>query len=361
MAKSTPPSEAFKQNAEAALRDGKFEDVLKALIVKLSELGVFSAETAEEARRVNHPLSAAYLRPRSQEARDWAWDNLAARILELGSLLPPEAADGAFLADRAQVEVLLEKDRDIQVAKITKGVNREGVNEESEVGGGRGRGGQDSTEDTPAPYILQGDIFEGLGESQDFFRSVYNPQSVPLRPSASDLKTDHVPPKATGGTETPRTEEDTAVGDWNHYRAIEKQFFKDAIFGSPFLGDVDVHDVIDTPVLSKLVWAIENNPVNDVLWALTLTLAALDVPDAPTEKDTAQLMVSLTLAYDYATEHKDASIRRQAVDTLRLGLLRRVSLLPRDVWASDFLDNRQEVLRLIGDWAQERPNDADTA
>ncbi len=202
MAISTPQSEVFWQNAEAALEDGSFEDVLKVLIMKLSELSVFSAETAEEARRVNHPLSVAYIRPRSQEARDRAWDNLAARILELGSLLPPEVADGAFLADRVQMEVLLEMDRSFQAARIVEAVNREG------------------------------DIFEGLGQSQEFFRRVYNPQSVPARPSASNPETAGVLPKTTLQSETPRTEEDSAASDWDHYRAIEKQFYRDAIFGS---------------------------------------------------------------------------------------------------------------------------------
>lgn len=132
----------------------------------------------------------------------------------------------------------------------------------------------------------------------------------------------------------------------------EKTLFQDAAsaaaFGSPF--DATVVDCIDQNGLGKLLWASEHSTVTDILWALTLKATELGVPDPPTEQETVNLIVALTWAYSYLMEHDEKRIRRNAVETLLSRLARLVGLLPGDIWASDFLDDREDVLRLICDW-----------
>ncbi|MGI4790144.1 MAG: hypothetical protein ACRYFS_14990 [Janthinobacterium lividum] len=153
----------FGRNAQAALQSGTFEEVYKAIEVKLLELDVPGAETPDVADKVNHPLLMAYLHSQTQEARDRAWDSIAARIFYLGSLLPAEVADGAFLADRAQVEELLAKWRkfwaDRMLAMIEKDRN------------GQKRGGNEEDQEDADKGLqpFDGNLLEGLGENLDIF------------------------------------------------------------------------------------------------------------------------------------------------------------------------------------------------
>ena len=333
---------AFKHNTQTALQGGTFEEVLKALCIKLCELGVPDAEAPDEADKVNHPLKMAYIEARTLETRDLAWNNLSARILALGSLLPPEAADGAFLADRGQVEVLLEKWKDFWVERAwTK------INEERVAGSGRANEQDEDEDGDVSARPFESDIFEGLGKNPDFFRGLYSGGVPPPEQPVSG-------PSPRGGAPQPDASESSgrpAANGEVDKRAVERQFFEDALLGSPFHGEVDVHRDINTEATTKLLWAVRENPVNDVLWALTLKAAKVGVVNPPTEEETASLIVAMTWSFSYLMEHDDKSIRRDAVDTLRSQLVRLIGLLPQDLWSTDFLDHREDVLRLIGDRA----------
>ncbi len=342
MAETAPHSAAFRHNAQAALKDGTFEEVLSALVMKLQERGVFDEDAAEEARKNYSPLAGAFLRPRDQEARDRAWGDISARIFQLGSLLPPEDSDGAFLADRVQVKALLDRRADLWAQKALaemrekraagpSHVDERDEDEEGDIGAG--------------PF--EGDIFESLGKNPDFFWGLYSggvppPEGASSGPSQRGDAPRPDAPDSSGGP--------TADADIDK-RAGERRFFEDALLGSPFHGDVAVLQAIDTEVTMKLLWAVRQNPVNDVLWALTLKAVETGVANPPPEKETVNLIVALSMACSYLADHDDKSIRRNAVDTLRSQLVRLVGLLPRDVWASDFLDHREDVLKLIGDRA----------
>ena len=324
-------SAEFRQNAQAALESGTFEEVLNALGMKLLELGVPGAETPDVADRVNHPLKIAYIYAETQEARDRAWDGIAARIFRLSSLLPPEEAEGAFLADRVQMETLVGRYREFWENKLISSLKEDRKSQK------RGEEDQDGADGGLPPS--NGDIFEGLGKPDGIFSTLY-----------SGVRDPYEAPLATGTT---------AASGGVDKRAVERQFFEDALLGSPLHGDVQVIEVFNNDVLGKLLWGVRHNSVNDVLWALTAKTHELGMPAAPTEEDTTSLIVALTLSYVYVTEHNDTSIRREAVDTLRLHLLRVVGLIPREVWVTDFLDTREGVLALIEDRAQDGGGDSD--
>lgn len=304
---------AFRHNAQVALQDGTFEDGLSALVMKLQELGVFDENAAEEVRMNYEPLARTFLRPRDQEARNRAWDDISACIFQLGGLLPPEASDGAFLADRTQVKALLDKRTNFLAQKVVAEMNEERAagpshaDERDEEGDGGAR-----------PF--EGDIFEGLGESGALIRSFYT--GDPVTNAEADK------------------------------RGMDRQFFRDALIGDPSLGNVTTMDVIDADAMNKLIWASEHNTTNDILWAMSLKLVELGKADTIIEQDTADTIHVLSVARNYAAKREDPLFRRRAIDILRKELIRFVGVLPRGVWKNGFLDNREDVLKLIGDRAQ---------
>ena len=344
MAEPTPHSVAFSHNAQVALEDATFEEVLSALVMKLQELGVFDEDAAEDARKNYSPLARAFLRSRDQEARDRAWGDISARIFQLGGLLPTENSDGAFLADRTQVKALLDRKTDLWAQKVVAEMR------EKRTSGTSNADERDEDEEGDvAARPFEGNISEGLGESDAFLRGLYSGGvPPPEQPVSGQIPRGDAPqPDASESSGDP-----TANGEVDK-RAVERHFFEHVLLGSPFHGDVDVHRTIDTDIMSKLLWAVRENPVNDVLWALTLKAAELGVANPPTEEETASLIMAMTWSFSYLMEHDDKSIRRDAVDTLRSQLVRLVGLLPLDLWSTDFLDTREGVLRLIGDRASQ--------
>ena len=303
---------AFRRNAQAALQDGTYEDILKALIIKLQELGVPNAETPDEADKINHPLKMAYNKAQTPEQSDLAWNNLSTRILALGSLLPPEAADGAFLADRGEVEELNKKWDDFWSARLWAKMNKEspvGPSHADEQDGDVGAG------------LLEGGIFSMSREKTSaLIKSFYTGDPV----ANAEVIT----------------------------RAVDRQFFRDAIIGDPSLGSVTTMGVINTDAMNKLIWASEHNPTNDILWAMSRKLVELGKADSIIEQDTVDAIHVLSVARDYAAKREDPLFRRRAIDILRKELIRFVGLLPQGVWKTDFLDDRENILELIGDRVQ---------
>lgn len=180
---------AFRRNAQAALQDGTFEDILSALVMKLRELGVLDENAAEEAHKNYEPLARAFSQPRDQEVWGRAWDNISARIFQLGSLLPPEALDGAFLADRTQVKALLDKRTELCTQKVVAEMHEEHTvvpshaDERDEAGdGGAGP--------------LEGGIFEmSLDKTRALIWSFYTGRA-PSEYQPSPTKSQEAPPEA---------------------------------------------------------------------------------------------------------------------------------------------------------------------
>ena len=226
---------AFRRNAQAALQDGTFEDILKALVIKLLELGVPNAETPDEADKINHPLKMAYNKAQTPEQSDLAWNDLSTRILALGSLLPPEAADGAFLADRGQVEELNKKWDEFWSARLWAKMNKESpvgpshANERDEDGGaGLLEGGifSMSREKTSA---LIWSFYTGRAPSE------YQPPSVGSRealPEAEELKTmsavASTAPSASGNASEPAVSQPEPVSDKAAAAALSQHEAKSA-------------------------------------------------------------------------------------------------------------------------------------
>lgn len=105
----TPLSQRFLDNANLAFGVNTFTEVLLAMSAKLLELGVPGAETVEETDRIDEPLRKAMFEAENIEAHNAARKRIFMRVMQLGRLLPPEEADGAFLVDRVQVRHLLRR------------------------------------------------------------------------------------------------------------------------------------------------------------------------------------------------------------------------------------------------------------
>lgn len=126
---AAPPfSDEFYRNVMNDVNQRWRYGTLMALSVRLIQLGVPGAESIAEAEKTNHQsvdeaLSPKKIRRRSREEQDRAMDALAQRVFQLGSLLPPVDADGAFLAERAQVEALVTAGEELKAEEARREVS----------------------------------------------------------------------------------------------------------------------------------------------------------------------------------------------------------------------------------------------
>ncbi len=282
----------FTRNAQVALQDGTFEDILKALIIKLQELGVPNAETPDEADKINHPLKMAYSKAQTPEQSDLAWNDLSTRILALGSLLPPEATDGAFLADRSEVEELNKKWDNFWSARLWVKMN-----EESPVGPSHA---DERNEDGDAGLLDSGFFDMSHEESRDAMRSIK-----------------------------------TGRASWEYQPSpIVAQPFTDA-----FINNIEI--------------AYTHSGGFVVLMALSIKLIQLGVPSAENIDEAAKTNFALwVIAVDpniiagQSPEEQQLMGARRHIRILSLG-----SKLPPEAADGAFLAERGQVRALFSDWS----------
>ena len=226
----TPLSERFISNANLAFGINTFTEVLLAMSAKLLELGVSSAETAEETDRVNEPLQEALFEAQSIEAHNAARKPIFMRVLQLGRLLPPEEADGAFLVDRVQVRHLLRRWHDATLSGLA-----EKYQQHAELGDW-----YYDTEPNEMRHRLAvgqwqaerrfGDIFKGLGENDALFESYYTRhalseyQSSPVKSQvASQTESFHSPEGVVENADADSLEQHSIQPTLGRTRALIQQ------------------------------------------------------------------------------------------------------------------------------------------
>jgi hypothetical protein len=325
MTNPTHDSAAFTRNAQAALKDATFEDILTALVMKLQERGVFDEEAAEKAWKVNSPLAQTFLRTRDQQRRDRAWDTISARIFQLGGLLPPEDADGAFLADRTQVKALLDRRTDLWAQKV--------VEETREQRDAFSRHADEQDEDRSGDVGAgppKDNIFDGLGENDDFFRYTYWGKPMPSegRDEAESPRSRHDDTASTtlravpGGEASPSSQSKETVMPERPYT---EAFYQNVMIASNHTGPLGI------------------------LMALSVRLIQLGVPGVESIREAEEANFAVV---DTALNPKKVALRRpeeqeRALDAVANRGFQLGSLLPPEDADGAFLASKEQVQALV--------------
>ena len=108
----------------------------------------------------------------------------------------------------------------------------------------------------------------------------------------------------------------------------------------------------DFRLFSALLWATKENPLSDIVWAVSMKLHELKVPSAPSEYQMTAYLLGLALTRNCLAQN-DAPLSVRRLQTIFwAGIKDLVTLLPQNERSLEFLTSRTEVLRLIGERAQ---------